>query len=216
VTVVVGVDVAEARKGLDVVVLDDGRRVITARRRATAADVSAIATELRPALVCIDSPPGWATAGRSRAAERELRALGISAYATPTDPGDHPFYRWMRAGFAVFEAVAASHPRHRSGELRGTAVEVFPEATAVLLAGRLRPNGETKRDFRRAVLADHGVDTTSLTTPDLLDAALAALTGVLALEGAAITVGDPDEGVVLLPVGTLPGRLRREVPGHAA
>jgi len=48
---------------------------------------------------------------------------------------------------------------------------------------------------------------------DALDAALAALTGILALERNFTTVGDPDEGVILLPVSTLPqAKLLRPPP----
>jgi predicted nuclease with RNAse H fold len=205
-----GVDVAEARKGLDLVVLDDGRRVVARHRRATVTDVAGVVREHRPDVVCVDSPPAWATSGRSRAAERGLRRLGITAYAVPEDPGPHPFYRWMRAGFAVFAAVADAYPRYRAGPVRGTAIEAFPEATAVLLAGHLRPTGEPKARFRRRVLAGQGIDTSDLPTLDAVDATLAALTGLLALEGELSAVGDPDEGVVVLPVRPLPAApLRR-------
>jgi predicted nuclease with RNAse H fold len=210
VAVALGVDVAEARKGLDVVALDDGRRVIDVLRRATPTDVRRLADELDPAVVCIDSPPAWATSGRSRTAERALRPIGVSAYSTPTDPGDHPFYRWMRAGFAVFDAVAERYPRYLGGEVHGTAAEVFPEATAVLLAGHLRAKDDPKPVFRRRVLDAHGVDHAALRSVDAVDAALAALTGVLALEGECTAIGDPTEGVILLPVRTLPAaRLER-------
>jgi hypothetical protein len=30
----------------------------------------------------------------------------MTAFSTPTDPGDHPFYRWMRIGSAVFNNIA--------------------------------------------------------------------------------------------------------------
>ena len=86
----------------------------------------------------------------------------------------------------------------------GTAAEVFPEASAVLLEGRLRSADEPKREFRRRVLERHGVDTTLLPTVDRIDAAVGALTGLLAMEGQRTTVGDPDEGVILLPVAVLP------------
>jgi predicted nuclease with RNAse H fold len=201
VAVAVGVDVAEARKGLDVVALDAQRRIVASSRRATAAHVAAIVAGLDATVVCIDSPSGWAAAGeRSRAAERDLRPLGISAFSTPTDPGDHPFYGWMRAGFAVYEAVAATHPLFRGAAVAGTAAEVFPEATAVLLAGRKRPKDETKVTFRRAVLDAQGVGATALRSADQVDAALAALTGVIALEGTWSALGDPAEGMLLLPV----------------
>lgn len=206
----VGIDVAEERKGLDVVALDGDRQVVATAARATVAEVGGLVAELRPAVVCIDSPPAWAAEGRSRAAERHLRRLGITAFATPRDPGPHPFYRWMRVGFATFAAVAASHPRFRRGPVRGTAIEVFPEATAVLLEGRLRSKDESKIRFRRRVAADRGVDTSRLATGDAVDAALAALTGLLALEGEFSAVGVPEEGVVVVPVRVLPSApLRR-------
>jgi len=208
--IALGVDVAEARKGLDVVALDTDRRVVDVVRRATPADVRRLADELDPAVVCVDSPPAWARSGKSRTAERALRPFGVSAYATPTDPGDHPFYRWMRAGFAVFDALADRYPRYLGGPVHGTAAEVFPEATAVLLAGHLRAKDDPKPVFRRRVLDAHRVDHSMLRSADGVDAALAALTGVLALEGECTAVGDPTEGVILLPVRTLPtARLER-------
>ncbi|MGD9704599.1 MAG: DUF429 domain-containing protein [Acidimicrobiia bacterium] len=203
-SVSVGIDVAEERKGLDLIALADDRSVVVMLDRATVADVAAVIVDLRPDVVCIDSPPAWATSGRSRAAERELRAFGITAYATPTDPGQHPFYRWMRVGFSIFAAIADDYPRFRTGPVRSTAVEVFPEASAVLLRGCLRPADEPKVRFRRGVLADHRVDPAGLGTADSVDAALAALTGLLALEGEFSTVGDAVEGVIVVPVRTLP------------
>lgn len=200
----VGIDVAEERKGLDLVALDGDRRVVAWLDRATVADVTAVVAELRPDVVSIDSPPAWASAGRSRAAERELRRIGITAYATPTDPGPHPFYRWMRVGFSIFTAIADEYPQFRTGSVRCTALEVFPEASAVLLEGRLRSKDESKVRFRRRVLARRGVDTAGLGTGDAVDAALAALTGLLALDGAFSTLGDPDEGVIVVPVRPLP------------
>jgi hypothetical protein len=110
----------------------------------------------------------------------------------------------MRVGFSIYAAISDVYPRYRSGPVQGTAVEVFPEATAVLLAGRLRGRDETKRDFRRAVLAAHGVDSGSLMTLDAVDAALAALTGLLALEGSFSSLGEASEGVIVVPVSSLP------------
>ena len=212
----VGVDVAEERKGLDLVALDERRTVVRTLRRATVAQVAATVAELQPDVVCIDSPPAWAAVGRSRTAERELRRFGITAFSTPTDPGEHRFYRWMRAGFAIFDALADSHPRYLGGPVTGTAAEVFPEATAVLLEGRLRSADEPKGRFRRRVLERRGVDTSRLRSVDAVDAALAALTGILALEGECAFVGDPTEGVILLPVPDLPTtRLERRIAARA-
>ncbi len=213
VMVSVGVDIAEARKGLDVVALDDQRAIIERIARASLADVVASIMRIAPDVVCIDSPPAWAQSGKSRTAERALRQLGITAFSTPTDPGDHPFYRWMRVGFAVFSSIADCYPYYRSGSIRGTALEVFPEASATLLTGTLCPRGQ-KTLFRRAVLRAHDIDDVSLTSIDAVDAALAALTGLHALEGRFTAVGDPAEGVIVVPVAPLPDApLRRPLIG---
>ena len=123
----------------------------------------------------------------------------------------------MRIGFSIFDAIADRYPRFRAGPVTGTAAEVFPEASAVLLEGRLRSADEPKAQFRRRVLEDCGIDTSNLATIDALDAALAALTGILALEGEYSTIGDPDGGVILLPVSNLPpAKLLRRPPSAMA
>jgi predicted nuclease with RNAse H fold len=206
------VDVAEARKGLDLVALDEHRRIVTTAKRLSISDVSQCVAALQPMVVCIDAPSGWAKQGRSRLAERQLRRLGVSAFCTPTDPGEHPFYRWIRVGFAVYAAIESSHRLYQGGSVAGVAAEVFPAASAVLLAGGLRDT-ETKVRFRRRVLDNEGVDETALSNLDQVDAALGALTGVYALEGRASTVGDPAEGVILLPVPSVPVRPLSKSPG---
>jgi predicted RNase H-like nuclease len=195
----VGIDVAESRKGLDFVALDRRRTILASQGRLTVEAAARITLSLRPAVVCIDSPSGWATSGSSREAERQLARVGIQSYRTGPDPGDHPFYRWMRVGFEVFARLADVYPLYRGGAVAGTAAEVFPHASACLLAGRLRPTDVPKERFRRQVLTDAGIQEDQLPTPDRVDAALGALTGLLALENAHQAVGDPREGVILLP-----------------
>lgn len=198
--VTVGVDVAEERKGLDLVALDSRRVIVSSHRGLSVGDaVHLLADEIRPVVVCIDSPPGWAHSGKSRAAERELARIGFSAFPVGADPGDHPFYRWMRVGIALYEALSKHYPRYRHGELLGKAVEVFPNASAQRLAGHPRPAGVTKTAFRRSVLASQGVDETKLANLDQIDAALAALTGLVALLGHYQVLGDPLDGVIVLP-----------------
>jgi predicted nuclease with RNAse H fold len=211
VVIAVGVDVAEEKKGLDLVALDSERRVLVGRGRLTVEQVAAlIVDELGPDIVCIDSPSGWSRSGRSRQAERELAKLRISAFATGADPGDHSFYRWMRVGFSIFEAVADRYPLFRGADPRGRAAEVFPNASAMLLAGRPRDKTESKLQFRREVLRARRIAEQPLTGIDQVDAAIAALTGLVALEGQWSSVGDPDEGVILLPARAatpLPSRM---------
>ena len=202
--VAVGIDVAESRKGLDLVALDREQNVVSRRSRLSVADAVSIALALDPAIVCIDSPSGWSTSGRSRLAERELARIKIQSYRTGRDPGDHPFYRWMRVGFEIFERLAPAYPLYRGGDATRTAAEVFPHATACLLAGRLRDRATPKHTFRRSTLDRAGIANRGLATADQVDAALGALTGLIALRGGHCAVGDPDEGVILLPVDRLP------------
>jgi predicted nuclease with RNAse H fold len=211
----VGVDVS-VRRGLDVVALDRCRRIVeTPLARQTPADLEALLRRLRPAAVAIDSPPAWGVRGTSRRAERDLIALGLPCFRTPSDPAlrDHPFYGWMFAGHAAFEAAArAGYPCFTGGpDGRGRALEVFPHAAAVALAGRRPPAGTTrrpaaKRRWREAVLAGAGVDGAPLATLDAVDAALAALVAVIVAEGGGwFWLGEPDEGCVVLPGPRPPG-----------
>ena len=57
---------------------------------------------------------------------------------------------------------------------------------------------------RKSNLAKHGIDLAHIPTLDLVDAALGALTGLIALANAHSWVGDADEGALLLPVSALP------------
>jgi predicted nuclease with RNAse H fold len=200
----VGIDVAEPRKGLDLVALDRDRGVLARGTRLSVSDAVSLTLSIEPGVVCIDSPSAWSTSGRSRFAERELARIRIQSYRTGPDPGDHPFYRWMRVGFELFERLAPAYSLYRGGDPTGCAAEVFPHATACLLAGRLREPATPKHVFRERALRRAGVRSPLITSPDQIDAALAALTGLIALEGGHCAVGDPDEGVILLPGPRLP------------
>lgn len=205
-----GIDVG-VRKGLDLVLLDD-RSVVDTARRVTVEELGRFVGELEPDIVAIDAPPGWALRnGGSRETEVQIRLFGIQCFGTPSrDRKDHPFYGWMRVGFDVFK-VAAKHGYRRyspPGPARHTAIEVFPHASAVVLAGCLPPRsasrGRPKYEWRRSVLTACGVDDADLRSPDQIDSALAALTGLYALKGRSFAPGDPREGVIVLPAASLP------------
>ncbi|MEY2478255.1 MAG: hypothetical protein QOG87_3570 [Actinomycetota bacterium] len=199
-TVSVGVDVSEAR-GLDVVALDESGTVIGTWRRQAPADLERLLRDLHPSVVAIDSPPAWGTSGACRPAEQAIRRLGMGIFATPSDPAafDRPFYRWMIEGFAAFEAAdRAGFTYYRGrGSVTGRALEVFPHATALRLGGD--PMLGPKRVWRGAVLEAMGVDCSLLRSVDAIDAALAALTGLLALDGRCEALGDETDGVIVIP-----------------
>lgn len=188
--------------------------------KQTVGNLQTVLLEIRPDIVAIDSPPDFGVNGRSRLAERSIMRLGIGVFATPSDPmaQSRPFYRWIQVGREAFRATERAGFRvfRGHGPVIGHAIEVFPFASAVCLRGSL-PVGPLKRKsqraiWRRAVLAERGVPTETLRTLDQVDAALAALTGMLALERTFMSVGSPTEGVIVLPVVQLPQHYVREAP----
>src|SRR5207302_940669 len=91
--------------------------------------------------------------------------------------------------------------------------EVFPYASYVALSGCLSPGRRWRVAWRRAVLAEAGVaGLAGDAVIDVLDAACAALTGERFLRGEGSFLGDPREGVVVLPVAELHERYRRCAP----
>jgi predicted nuclease with RNAse H fold len=201
-----GVDVS-VRRGLDLVLLEDAPEPAALRSDVSPEAFPALLPELRPDVIAIDSPPAWGVGGGSRRAEQELRRLGIQSYGTPSDPrkGANTFYDWMKVGFRTFAASEpAGFPLYRGGPVRARSLEVFPHATAVVLAGCLPPAAVPKHTWRASVLRAQGLEVGALRTPDLIDAALAAVTGLYALRGEFVAVGDPEEGVIVLPTRALP------------
>ncbi|HEX9123807.1 MAG TPA: DUF429 domain-containing protein [Actinomycetota bacterium] len=200
-----GIDVG-VHKGLDLVLLDGNRHVLDTHRRVGVESLPALVKAMTPEVVAIDAPPSWALTGKSRLTERELRWFGIQCFNTPSDHrmAEHPFYEWMTIGFATFQAIEDRYPRYRGGAVKGTAIEVFPHASAVVLAGTLPPPSVPKGHWRRSVLRALGVDVGGLRSSDQVDAALAALTGVFALERRFSAPGDPREGTIVVPAATLP------------
>src|SRR5439155_264320 len=89
--------------------------------------------------------------------------------------------------------------------------ELGPDVIAIDAPPAWAPNGP----WRERILAAQGVRTAELTTADRVDAALCALTGLLALEGKRFAPGDPKEGVIVLPAASLPARPFRPAPAEA-
>lgn len=207
-----GVDVG-LRKGLDLVLLDDQLRIVASARRLAHDAFRAVVLDWRPDVVAIDSPPCWAAPGNIRATERALLRRGIQLYVTPEEAkrSQAGFHDWMLAGMEAFTAIADHYPLFTGGSAQGHALEVFPHGAAVTLAGGLAPPAVRKARWRRTVLETHGIDTALLRSSDLVDAALAAVTGIAALQGTSCWFGDPAEGVIVLPCppDRLPSRFLR-------
>jgi predicted nuclease with RNAse H fold len=194
VSIAIGVDVA-ARRGCDVVALDDDLVARPVGRVQTSAELRALLDKIQPAVVAIDAPPSWASDHGARRCERELQRLGVSIFTTPNAArgSESSFYDWMRTGFAMFE-----------GARDYLALETFPHATAIALLGRRPERGllrdpPAKRAWRAAALDAAGIHTSALRTIDEIDATLCAVTGRAHLAGEAVDLGDPAEGVLTLP-----------------
>src|SRR2546423_988580 len=203
---------------MDVVLLDEARDPVRIVSKVGIDRLGLLVRELEPDVIAIDAPPAWAPNGSSRLTERLLAQCNIHAFNTPSarDGSGHPFYAWMEFGFEVFAVVAArGYPRYRAGAPGGPALEVCRHGSAAVLAGCLPPRGAKKKPWRERILAAQGVRTAELTTADRVDAALCALTGLLALEGKRFAPGDPKEGVIVLPAASLPARPFRPAPAEA-
>lgn len=212
-----GVDVGQHHH--DAVLLD-GRAVAHAPVRfSDPRQLKELLEAWRPEVVAIDSPPRFAPTCTGRAAERALHRRGIRIFPCPSAERAEgkAFFDWMRTGFKLFAAAASAgfEVGCHASAVRHQALEVYPHGSAVTLRGALPPAGMLrsvagKRGWRTQVLADNGVYPGPGWTVDQIDAALAAYTGVRALEGAASAVGQPEEGVIVVPVTDLHDRYEPE------
>lgn len=225
---VLGVDVSLGR-GLDVVLLVDATvKEIWSRLGAT--DLRRLLEELDPDAVAIDAPPkpglgllrDPAEAAAlpvppppgshlaRRIAEYELSRRGIGSHQTHFE--EAKLFSWMTAGFEAFHAAgqAGYAPFFGEGSPRHRALEAFPYASYVALAGCLSPGRRWRLPWRRSVLGAAEVSGLPVDAGiDLVDAACAAFTGVRFLDGRGSFLGDPREGAIVLPVPSLLDRYRR-------
>jgi hypothetical protein len=231
---ILGVDVSLGR-GLDVVLLEDAMVKETWTRMGPSALTELLWTH-RPDAVAIDAPPSAGLgllrdeaererlpvpppAGKHvarRVAEYELSRRGIGSHQTHYE--ETRLFSWMTAGFETFAAARkGGYGAYLGrGRARRTALEVFPYASYVALSGCLSPGRRWRLAWRRAVLAEAGLaGLPDIAAIDLLDAACAALTGARFLDGAGSFVGDPREGVIVLPVSRLAEHYRRCAPPDA-
>jgi predicted RNase H-like nuclease len=201
-----GIDVSEVR-GLDLVLLDGTPAPVFVRAGVAPEELRRFVPELSPAVVAVDAPSQWGVRGGSRLCEQQLRGVAIQSYGTPSDLAarDHKFNAWMKTGLRVYEILAElGYPTFRGGAVRGTTMEVFPHATSVVLAGALPParaSRTARRGWRAAVLERAGVAVAGLASNDSVDAALAALTALLALRGELTALGGPEDGYLVVPAG---------------
>ena len=201
--IALGIDVGGERKGFHAVALNSSRKVVgEPYRLATAAEIGPLIAKLSPAVVAIDAPCQWSQ-DKSREAERALARAGIRSFCTPSRaraPQNLTFYGWMFQGEAAFAAATSTHPHFGGGKsVRGHTIEVFPNATTIVLTGQPNPKGISKNQWRRQLLAEQGIAPTQFTNIDHVDAALCAFTGLIALESGFTAYGDTSGGYLIAP-----------------
>ncbi len=201
----VGIDVGGARKGFHAVALSDG----TYAAQLATADAQELAhwcrSVVQARVIAIDAPCRWSVDGRARPCERQLRQQGIICFASPTRQAAaaHPtdYFGWMLRGEALYRALEPSHPL--AGALpigdRPCCFETFPHAITWHLRGG-NAQASQKRNQRRELLQQAGIDLAPLTSIDWIDAALCALTAHHAVSGGAcVHYGEPETGWIVVP-----------------
>lgn len=199
---VVGIDVGGPAKGFHAIALE-GLSLVD---RYCTCDAHALARWCRERgarVVAVDAPCRWRGPGLARASERALSALGIACYYAPTEQRarEHPFYRWMLPGSALYAALASAFPLFDGVDVRGPlCFETFPQAIACALAGKI-VSAKDKRTVRRALLDRAGLATSTLGSIDEIDATLCALAAQRFAIGDFSAFGDAEDGYIIVPRG---------------
>jgi predicted nuclease with RNAse H fold len=200
----VGIDVGGARKGFHAVAITEGAY----SNHLATKDVQELSYWCRESVqarvIAIDAPCRWSHDGYSRPAERELMRQGIRCFSTPTREKavghrtNH--FGWMLQGEALYRALADDFPvcTNLSEAGRKCCFETFPHAITWHLRGG-NAEASQKRKQRRALLEEAGIDLSSLTNIDLIDAALCALTAYHAATGGeCLSFGEPNTGLIIV------------------
>jgi len=221
----VGIDLS-ARRGFDVAILDDARRVVDVWRAPNLDGLCARLDALsRPFVAAVDAPwkpsdfplrraevraalpvpPPEGRYARYRVCDYELARRGIPLYLLP-EPGMAP-PGWMTLGFETFERLEVRYAlRLPVGATDNTAtlVEIYPYAGFVTLLGGCPPRKTTAAGSatRLSALRDaglHGVPDGPI-THDATDALCAAYTAWAWRHGVGGALGLADEGLIALPI----------------
>jgi predicted nuclease with RNAse H fold len=155
---------------------------------------------------------------RARVCDWQLMRRGLPLYPSPP-AGEKPvgWQAWMGEGYALFTALeelgryvppANGRSEGAAGPSHGRVFETFPDAAFCALAGHRPPPKRTRegRAERLALLQRAGVRIPAGHSLHELDACAAALVARRFAAGEAGWVGDPREGVIVVPVPELAGR----------
>ena len=133
---------------------------------------------------------------KTRQCDYELRRLGIPCYPT----SKKTFIKDL-----IYRGIALKASICRDAKQASQVIEVYPFASKVRLFGETVPRKTTGQGitFHRAKLAEilPGLEPyLDVFDHDLCDAAMAAHTAFLHSQGRTQALGDPQEGLILIPV----------------
>ena len=189
---VIGIDVGGKRKGFHAVLLSS-QRIQAVFEHTDPVQLVAWSLSHQPAVVAIDAPCGWSTSGGSRESERSLAYQGkrIPCFCTPTRAraAQSRFYDWVFNGEQLYQAFQRQSI---------TPIETYPHGVSEIILQR-SPLPAKKQARRQAALAKMGLLAPCLTSVDLIDAALAALTADAFREHQTHAFGNESEGKIHLP-----------------
>ncbi|KUY89558.1 MULTISPECIES: DUF429 domain-containing protein [unclassified Burkholderia] len=202
---VAGVDVGGDKKRCDLVILRGATIVCRAERIAPEA-LPSLCIEHDVVAVGVDAPSLWWTGSGRRAAEQALARERISCFPTPSREqavaSTSGFFDWMFMGERVYRALADAYPLLTEARYAGGRVsfETYPYAITCALLGKAIASAKQKRNQRRQLLTQLGIDVSTLRSVDARDATLCALTAQYVIDGNAHAYGDAEGGYIRVPI----------------
>src|SRR5215210_1907983 len=208
--------------GIDVSARPDNQQLCTLHERKGAEGVELVATFYSPGTVAevARTIQGFGRGERMRVCDAVLYRRGLPLYPVPGPEEAVP--DWMAVGFELFEALAPLGryvPDHADGALEGDVgqaairagrvFETYPDAIFCALLGHRPPPKRTPwgGQQRIAALKLKGIydDDGGLwhRTLDEIDACAAAYAAYALCAGLGTWVGDPAEGVMVIPTARL-------------
>jgi predicted nuclease with RNAse H fold len=157
----------------------------------------------------LSTPPPPGRYRTSRVCDYELMRRGLPLYPVPAEYGACP--EWMRVGFRLFSALLRAGPwtLFDGTRQRCCLLEVYPFSVFAVALGAIPPRKSTPagREARVHALATRlatGAAIEAATHHHALDALAAAYTAWAFDHGVATWVGDPREGLMVVPGQLLP------------
>jgi predicted nuclease with RNAse H fold len=100
--------------------------------------------------------------------------------------------------YSLLEPDYALYDGHLKSSQGLVCFETFPQAIACSIAGQI-VSAKRKCSVRRQLLREVGLDVSAFTNIDTVDAALCAWAAQEFVQGAAVALGEPETGYIVVP-----------------